>query len=428
MQTSGSTQTIGPRCSIACSLRQSTWLSSPETARAMSASSSSKQTTAPLFFFKEWHEEDIDDPSKGLKYLDKDYPATKYPVSYYNCYCDRKQYGQGDANFKADLVRINHHSGSMLDRSAFMATELVDENWGGLTVKSVPYKEADGFLTDEFGPMSPDGDWRIPIVHMNECTNRFIDLKLARWTIKAIPSLAIILVAIVVYFAPLHWASAINHTVYVPLHMVAGAVLTFVGGASGRPWCGSAMAIAGWLNLAGHRLEHAHQARSSLPNENLKVGPTPTATFWAGREATIGKVLSAGVMVIMIYKPCDLYVDFDVRKAACQFPHSWWLQNVSAAMLLLCIAGAYGLLDQWRRLDGDTGNAMVRAIDTGAAVLSLSTFLDFGFESWEEPGYHGHHGDADDRTGSRALVGTIVLLGLGVSCRAVGSNFRRLRP
>ena len=49
----------------------------------------------------------------------------------------------------------------------------------------------------------------------------------------------------------------------------------------------------------------------------------------------------------------------------------------------------YGLLDQWRRLDGDTGNAMVRAIDTGAAVLSLSTFLDFGFESWEEPGYHG---------------------------------------
>ena len=70
--------------------------------------------------------------------------------------------------------------------------------------------------------------------------------------------------------------------------MVAGAVLTFVGGASGRPWCGSAMAIAGWLNLAGHHLEHAHQARSSLPNENLKVGPTPTATFWAGREATIG--------------------------------------------------------------------------------------------------------------------------------------------
>ena len=50
-------------------------------------------------------------------------------------------------------------------------------------------------------------------------------------------------------------------------------------------------------------------------------------------------------MVIMIYKPCDLYVDFDVRKAACQFPHSWWLQNVSAAMLLLCIAGAYGDLD-----------------------------------------------------------------------------------
>ena len=70
--------------------------------------------------------------------------------------------------------------------------------------------------------------------------------------------------------------------------MVAGAVLTFVGGASGRPWCGSAMAIAGWLNLAGHHLEHAHQARSSLPNENLKVGPTPTATFWAGSEATIG--------------------------------------------------------------------------------------------------------------------------------------------
>ena len=51
------------------------------------------------------------------------------------------------------------------------------------------------------------------------------------------------------------------------------------------------------------------------------------------------------MMVIMIYKPCDLYVDFDVRKAACQFPHSWWLQNVSAAMLLLCIAGAYGDLD-----------------------------------------------------------------------------------
>ena len=30
--------------------------------------------------------------------MDKDYPLTKIPVSYYNCYCDRKQYGEG--NFK----------------------------------------------------------------------------------------------------------------------------------------------------------------------------------------------------------------------------------------------------------------------------------------------------------------------------------------
>ena len=39
----------------------------------------------------------------------------------------------------------------MLDRSAFMETELVDQTLGGLTVKSVPYKEANEFLTDEFG-------------------------------------------------------------------------------------------------------------------------------------------------------------------------------------------------------------------------------------------------------------------------------------
>ena len=80
-----------------------------------------------------------------------------------------------------------------------------------------------------------------------------------------------------------------------------------------------------------------------------KGGPAPTALFpgtaaagAAGHEATIGKVAAAAVMVLMIYTPCDLNNDPALRKAACQFYSSWWLQNVSTAMLLPSIAGAYG--------------------------------------------------------------------------------------
>ena len=94
--------------------------------------------------------------------------------NYYNCFCDRSAYDIAGHFIKVDLVRANHHSSSMLDRTAYLDVPTVKANLGGVAVEMPEYARANVFLSEEYSVMSPDGDWRKPMVGPTLCDSAFV--------------------------------------------------------------------------------------------------------------------------------------------------------------------------------------------------------------------------------------------------------------